>query len=99
MIATSLEAQPGYVGELCYSGYWEDRIRIRRGAWDLVRGVCLRDWGGQVASFTYPVPLLAEIAQLSTRKPRLIGLRARVHVGSTDTCQEDWCVKIKYAVN
>ena len=45
----------------------------------------LRDWKGWEAAETAPLPLRANFAQLATRKPRLLRLKARVHVELIDT--------------
>ena len=44
----------------------------------------LRDWEGREAADTAPLPLRATFAQLATRKPRLLRLKARAHVELID---------------
>ena len=45
----------------------------------------LRDWEGRLAADTAPLPPRAKFAQLTTRKPLLLGLKARAHVGLIDS--------------
>ena len=82
MTATCLGAQPGFRGGALLERLRGDRIVVGWVSWGLVRGACLWDWRGQVATGATPCsPRATSRSSPLANEPHLLGLQARFSVG------------------